>query len=869
MKKTPARFVRRIADTFLLATLFTLVDVSAQAANGTWINPDSGGSWSTVGNWAGGTVANGSGFTANFASIDITADNTVHLNSARTLTGLVFGDTTTNTAAGWVLDNNSNPGNTLTLINGLVTVNPLGGTNVATISVILVGTSSLTKSGSGTLVLSSANTYSSNTIISAGTLTLIGSGTITNSSSVSVASGATFNVLAGGYTVSAGHMLTGAGSVSNGTVTVANGGILAPGAAGVGTLTMSGLSLSGGATNNFEFPASGTNDLVKATSLTLNGGAINLYQAGTNTPFTQPGTYNLFQYSGGLGGVGIGVLSVANPQSGLSYTFGNTGTFITVTITNNTLPASATDISVRSVDGSIIGVHFSRPVDDVTATDTGNYEIFSKGTGTNVFNVTNALLMADSQTVALFLDQPVGEFFAVGVTNVFDINGSNVTATATGYLGDLANADIGDATDPNPAGQVISFYRNVFEVTAGGSDIGGTNDHCHFVYTKASGNFEMVAQITRLDFSDNAAKVCLMARESVAPGSRSVEIGFTPLVPGLGTNSFFMLVRSNTNSSATNFGSPPQLNSLGWLRMTRTNDTFTVYYSTNSGGNWTASGSISQALNGTLSLGVAVASHNNGHTTTADIRNFGVGGTKPGAGTRPTLTVSIVSNNVVAKWQRTPQDFAVQVTDTLILGGTNSTGMNTNDPPSNWAYLMFPVFDTSLTGTNAFMPTAGRYMTIPMDLFSNSQMFVRLTQVERVIPDPINVAAGIVLSQAAQNIFPTNNAGLLGAFSVGSGTALGITNSTYVICPAGKSYVFDTGGCGGTGDPVHTVLQLRKYGSLTAFTPNAGSSTDYKAKITFGTSISITNYTFVVAATNNPAFTSSPLNPIILNISIQ
>ena len=180
MKKTPARFVRRIIATVLLAMLFTLVDVSAQPVSGTWNNATSGGAWSSPANWVSGIIANGAGSTADFSTINITADNTVHLDTARILTGLIFGDTATGSAAGWFLDNNGIPGNTLTLTNGFIQVNTLGGGKVATISVILVGTNSLTKVGPGTLVLSSSNTYSGNTTISAGTLTLNGSGAINN-----------------------------------------------------------------------------------------------------------------------------------------------------------------------------------------------------------------------------------------------------------------------------------------------------------------------------------------------------------------------------------------------------------------------------------------------------------------------------------------------------------------------------------------------------------------------------------------------------------------------------------------------------------------------------------------------------------------
>lgn len=869
MKKTPAGLVRSLANGFLSAMLLALVSGSAQAANGTWSNTSSGGLWSAIANWSGGTVANGAGFTADFSTLNITADNTVHLDSARTLTGLVFGDSTTNTPAGWVLDNNGNAGNTLTLNNSFVQVNSLGGTKVATISAILSGTGSLTKIGVGTLVLSSANTYNGNTLISAGTLTLSGSGAINNSPTVAVDNGATFNVLAGGYTVSAGHILTGKGSVLNGTVNIASGGVLAPGNSGsTGTLTVSGLSLSIGATNNFEF-AVGANDLVSVANvnaLVFNGGAINLYQVGTTTPFTTPGTYNLFQYSGAIGGTGIGALSVANPQAGLSYTFGSAGGFVTVIISATMLPISPVTLSVHSVDGSILAVHFSDLVQGASANNKTNYTVYSKVLSGAGINVTNATLLSDEQTVVLYVDTPVSEFFAVGVSNVLDLGNSNIVADATGYLGDLFSANIGTAGDPTAPGSVIGFYRDAFQVTASGSEIGGVNDHCQFIFQNTVGDFEAAANFTSLQFTNFGTKAFLMARESTAADARSVAIGFTAVDPVFNTNRVLILARSLTNSAALPFGSPPQLNSLGWLRLTRTNNTFVVYYGSN-GIAWTPCGAFTNTVNDTMSVGIAVTSHTNGYPIKASVDSFGLAGTLPGTGIVPTLSVSVYSNNLVAKWQRTPRDFAIQVADNL--GAAPST-LGVSNPPPAWAYALFPIFDTTLTGTNAAMPTAGRYMTIPMDLFTNSQMFVRLTQVERVIPDPISVTPGILLSQSALNLNATNQGATLGNYSVSTANTLIPTNGTYVVCGPTNSYTFSTD----QSTNIHTVMLLRKYTTpiptFAALATNVGTAANnWQAMVSLQSNLVTNKYTFVIAATNDLNWLPTPTRPIMLRIDYR
>ena len=107
---------------FLGSTLF-----QAHAASGTWNGTVGDGLWSNAGNWSGATIANGSGFNANFNNLDIVVDATVHLDTARTISTLTFGDTNTATAAGWILDNNGNLANVLTLgTSQTITVNARG-----------------------------------------------------------------------------------------------------------------------------------------------------------------------------------------------------------------------------------------------------------------------------------------------------------------------------------------------------------------------------------------------------------------------------------------------------------------------------------------------------------------------------------------------------------------------------------------------------------------------------------------------------------------------------------------------------------------------------------------------------------------------
>jgi len=165
------RILRKLTVLFLGAVL--VLPRIAPAQSGTWTNTVTG-NWSVGGNWSGGIVADGPGSTADFSTVDITSAVTIHLDSTRTNGNLTFGDITTNSAAGWTLDNNGNGANILTLAGGTptISVNALGGTNVATISCVIAGSSGLIKTNPGTLRLIGANSYTGGTFVNSGTLSI-------------------------------------------------------------------------------------------------------------------------------------------------------------------------------------------------------------------------------------------------------------------------------------------------------------------------------------------------------------------------------------------------------------------------------------------------------------------------------------------------------------------------------------------------------------------------------------------------------------------------------------------------------------------------------------------------------------------------
>ncbi|HVV72509.1 MAG TPA: hypothetical protein VHI52_13595, partial [Verrucomicrobiae bacterium] len=76
----------------LLAAAFVCsLGAVAHGASGTWTNLN-GGSWTNPGNWLGGIVAEGSGFSADFSTLNLPADVRITLDAPHTVGSLSFDD---------------------------------------------------------------------------------------------------------------------------------------------------------------------------------------------------------------------------------------------------------------------------------------------------------------------------------------------------------------------------------------------------------------------------------------------------------------------------------------------------------------------------------------------------------------------------------------------------------------------------------------------------------------------------------------------------------------------------------------------------------------------------------------------------------
>jgi beta-galactosidase len=229
----------------------------AAAVSGTW-TADASGNWSDSNNWFGGNVADGDGNTADFSTINLTADRTITLDAPHTISTLKFGDTAPD--HNWTLAG----ANTLTLGTAPV-INVANQT--ATISAVIAGTAGLTKTGLGTLTLGGAtDAYTGGTKVNAGTLAL--DFTASGSPTTSIIS--TGNLLTlGGGTVSLVGAASGTNAQAVNGLTLNQGSsaiAVASGISGTASLALGAITRNNTSTLTLTLPATGNVTTTSGTS---------------------------------------------------------------------------------------------------------------------------------------------------------------------------------------------------------------------------------------------------------------------------------------------------------------------------------------------------------------------------------------------------------------------------------------------------------------------------------------------------------------------------------------------------------------------------------------------------------------------------
>jgi beta-galactosidase len=187
-----------------------------------------------------------------------------------------------------------------------------------------------------------------------------------------------------------------------------------------------------------------------------------------------------------------------------------------------------------------------------------------------------------------------------------------VSATLPGALPpQFTSADVGG---PSPAGSA-TFCGGQFTISGGGGDIWNTSDQFQFVYVYVpiSTNCDIRARVVSVQGTSGNAKAGIMIRESLTTGSRHA---MADVQSSSGIEFIWRSTAGGSSSSSGAGGTPPN-----WVRLTRTNNTFTAYYS-GDGNTWTQNGSpVTIAMATNAFIGLVVCSHNNGTLNTSLLDN--------------------------------------------------------------------------------------------------------------------------------------------------------------------------------------------------------------------------------------------------------
>ncbi len=161
--------------------------------------------------------------------------------------------------------------------------------------------------------------------------------------------------------------------------------------------------------------------------------------------------------------------------------------------------------------------------------------------------------------------------------------------------------DVANTWSNQPAVGSGSYAGGVYTV-AGTGRIGSKADAFRFVYQTLSADGQIVARIRSFQNTGSSARVGVMIRDTLAPGSREAFLG----VEGSGSFRSCGRITTDGNASTKNniaTGTAPNV----WVKITRVGSTFTAYRSTN-GTTWTLIGSDTITMATNCYIGLAVAS---------------------------------------------------------------------------------------------------------------------------------------------------------------------------------------------------------------------------------------------------------------------
>ena len=268
------------------------------------------------------------------------------------------------------------------------------------------------------------------------------------------------------------------------------------------------------------------------------------------------------------------------------------GTAVTIPLSNDMLAG----IAVSAVNNSALN---TSTIDNVSLTGFGSPVTPTGLTASQLLGGINLQWNATNLTTSYAIKRATasgGPYTTIATSPVNSFTDLSVANRTTYYyvvsalnaLGESGNSGQASATSnslPLPTGWLdkdigsvglagnADYENGAFTVRGSGADIWGTADAFNFCYRPVSGSSSITARVTSMQNTSSTAKAGVMFRDSTtATGGRYAMISVSP---GAGIKFEYRLHNNGSASSGgTANGTAPV-----YLRLTRTNKTFTASYS--------------------------------------------------------------------------------------------------------------------------------------------------------------------------------------------------------------------------------------------------------------------------------------------------
>jgi regulation of enolase protein 1 (concanavalin A-like superfamily) len=186
------------------------------------------------------------------------------------------------------------------------------------------------------------------------------------------------------------------------------------------------------------------------------------------------------------------------------------------------------------------------------------------------------------------------------------------------YTAVTIDEGVGQFADGRDIGHVAAAGGDAFDSATGtytvrgsGSDIWGTADEFHYVWTQWDGNFEITARVDSVQNVNAWTKAGIMIRQNLNAGSAHASLFATP---GKGV----AFQRRPVENGVSVHTAGPNTTSPVWLKLQRSGDVITAYYRKTTTDVWITIGQETlTGLSRTPLVGLAVGSHVDGQVASA------------------------------------------------------------------------------------------------------------------------------------------------------------------------------------------------------------------------------------------------------------